>query len=70
MDRGTLNQLRNLLNRCNVTMHPKNDVNACEDFLEVIITGYITTAALHYLGMSSTSDLPDESIISHDIWMA
>ena len=50
-------------------MHPKNDVNACEDFLEVIITGYITTAALHYLGMSSTSDLPDESMISHDIWM-
>ena len=50
-------------------MHPKNDVNVCEDFLKVTNTGYITTAALHYLGMSSTSDLPDKSIISHDIWM-
>ena len=52
-------------------MHPKSDVNACEDFRShhFIITEYITTAALHCLGMSSTSDLPDESMISHYIWM-
>ena len=69
MERGTLYQIRNLINRRNVKKAPKSDVNASEDFLEVVVTGYIVAAAMAYLGMSSLSDLPKESIISHDVWM-
>ena len=32
-DHGTLYLLRNLINRRNVVVDPKQDVNACEDFL-------------------------------------
>ncbi len=49
MERGTLYQLRNLINRRNVKKLPKSDVNASEDFLEVVVTGYILVAVMSYL---------------------
>lgn len=69
MERGTLFQLRNLINRRNVTKRPKKDVNASEDFLEVIVTGHILTAVMSCLGMSSLNDMPLSSVLSHDMWM-
>ena len=44
-------------------------LNAAEDFLEVIVNGHILSAAMSYLGMSSLHDRPLPSIVSHDIWM-
>lgn len=69
MDKGTLCQLRNLINRRNVTKTPKSNVDAAEDFLEVIVNGHILAALMSYLGMSSLNDRPLSSIVSHDIWM-
>lgn len=69
MDKGTLCQLRNLINRRNVTKSPKSNVNASEDFLEVIVNGHILAAVMSYLDMSSMDDLPLPSVVSHDIWM-
>ena len=69
MERGTLCQLRNLINRRNVTKKPKKNVNAAEDFLEVVITGHILTAVMSCLGMSSLKDMPLSSVLSHDLWM-
>ena len=46
MEMDTLYQLRNLLSRRNVTTQPKSDINANEDFLELVVTGYILTAVL------------------------
>ncbi len=68
MERGTLYQIRNLINRRNVKETPKNDVNASEDFLEDVVTAYIIAAAMAYLGMSSLDAMPLESVISHDVW--
>ena len=68
MEMGTLYQLRNLLSRRNVTTQPKSDVNANEDFLELVVTGYILTAVLIRLGMSNVHDMPP-SVVSPDIWM-
>ena len=69
MERGTLYQLRNLINRRNVKKEVKSDVNAIEDFFEVVVTGYIICAVMSYLGMSHISDMPSDSAISHDLWM-
>ncbi len=69
MERGTLYQLRNLINRRNVKKLPKSDVNASEDFLEVVVTGYILAAVMSYLGMSKFNDIPSQSIVPHDVWM-
>ena len=65
MDRGTLCQLRNR----NVTKAPKNNVNAAEDFLEVVVDGHILTAVMTYLGMKSLDDKPLPSIVPHELWM-
>lgn len=69
MERGTLYQIRNMINRRNVTKTPKKNVNAAEDFLEAVVIGYILAAVMNYLGMSSFDDMPLSSIISHDVWL-
>ncbi len=33
------------------------------------VFGYIIAAVMTYLGRSSFSDMPSESIVPHDIWM-
>eukprot|EP00731_Ephydatia_muelleri_P023069 Em0015g652a len=62
-DHGTLYQLRNKLNRCNVIKTPKNDVNACEDFLEIVTAGLVVAAALATFRQASTNDYPNESVL-------
>ena len=69
MERGTVYQLRNLINRRNVTSKPKTDVNAADDFFEVVVTGYIVSAMMSHLKMKSLDDCPDPSMVSEDIWM-
>ena len=71
MERGTLYQLRNLINRRNVTKSVKSDMNACEDFFEVVVTGHIIASAMELLGMSSIDDVPSSTIIEspEEVWM-
>ena len=69
MERGTLYQLRNLMNRRNVTKEAKSDVNANEDFLQICFTGYILAAVMSALGMEDIDGSPLASIVSPDSWM-
>jgi len=69
MERGTLYQLRNLINRRNVLTKPKADVNAAEDFLEIVVIGYVISAVITYLKMASFDDIPDHCIVPEDVWM-
>lgn len=69
MERGTLYQLRNAINRRNVHKSCKNDMNACEDFFELVVSGHILVAVMDFLGMSSLDDTPSSTLISPDIWM-
>ena len=55
-DGGTLYQLRNLINRKNVVSDPKKDMNACEDFLELITNAHILAAAMQKFNMNSLTD--------------
>ena len=67
MERGTL---RNLINRRNVIKRVKNDMNACEEFFELVVTGYVVASAMELLGMSSVDDVPSSTIQSpEDAWM-
>ena len=56
MQKRTLLQIRNLINRRNVSKHPKVDVNAAKDFLEVIVTEHVLSAAMTYLGISTLDE--------------
>ncbi len=69
MEKGTLYQLRNLLNRRNISKHPKSNVNATEDFLEAVVIGHILATAMSYLGMTSLCDSPSTSLFTQDVWM-
>lgn len=46
MERGTMYQLRNLINRRNVVKKVKNDMNACEDFFDLIVTGHVIACTM------------------------
>ena len=71
MERGTLYQLGNLINRRNVIKNVKNDMNACEDFFEVVVTGHVIACAMELLGMSSIDEVPSTTVIQspEDVWM-
>ena len=65
-----LYQLRNVLNRSNVVCKPKADFNACEDFLDIVVTGHILTAALKMLEMRDSEDIPKKFVANpEEIWM-
>ena len=71
MERGTLYQLRNLINRQSVVKKVKSDVNACEDFLELVVTGHVVACAMKILGMSAVNEIPSSAVIDtpEDVWM-
>lgn len=71
MERGTLYQLRNLINWRNVTKKVKSDMNASEDFFELIVTGHVIACVMELLGMSSVDAIPTSDIIPspEDAWM-
>ncbi|KAL5467435.1 hypothetical protein EMCRGX_G031658 [Ephydatia muelleri] len=59
LDVGTLNQLRNVINRRNVSKDPSSNVNASEDFLEAVTSAHIVAAAMEVLGVTKLAELQD-----------
>ncbi len=66
---GTLFQLRNLINRRNISTEPDNNYNAHDDFLSLTVIGYVLGAAMEILGMESVNDQPHEEILPQTVWM-
>jgi L1 cell adhesion molecule like protein len=66
-DKGTLYQLRTILDRRNVVADPKRDFNACHGFLETVIDGYITSAACTIFGVKQPSQITMEMMFSNGI---
>ena len=60
-DKGTLWQLRNLINRTAVPLEPKANVKAAEDFLQVVLTGYVVVAARAILQTLQTTTVEEVS---------
>ena len=44
-DKGTLFQIKNLVNHTSVPNDPKNNVQSTEDFLQLVLVAYIIVAA-------------------------
>lgn len=66
-DHGTLYQLRNKLNRTDVVKTPKNNFNACEDFIDIITAGLVISATLTTFHMDSVSDSPSDTNLQN-LW--
>ena len=54
----TLLQLRNLLNRRNVSRDTKGHFNESIDYHELVVTGYILSATRHYFGLTLATAQP------------
>ena len=70
-DHGTLYQLRNKLNRTNVVKVPKKDVNACEDFVEIITSSLVIATAMTTLRLKSVNDFSSDGVLpgAETVWM-
>ena len=64
MDAGTLYQLRNLINRRNVSKDPTSNVSASEDFFLSVAEVHILSACMTVFEMTSVDDKPSEKIFS------
>ena len=49
----------------------KKDMNACEDFLELTVMGYITACAMELLGITAIDEIPTSGVIEkpEEAWM-
>ena len=66
-DYGTLNQLRNLINRRNVVKTPKDDVNACDDFFRLVLQCHVIVAAIKVLGIETQTSSPPDRLKPENI---
>ena len=62
-EHGTLYQLRNLINCNDVGKIPKSNFNSCEDFLQIVLTAHILSAACEILDLSSLDDQPSADVL-------
>lgn len=69
MDKGSLYQLRSLINRRNVKASAEKDYNASDDFLNAVIKSHIVAAAMKYLNMSTKDDNPVHPKLKEDLWL-
>lgn len=63
MEKGTLLQMKNLLHRTSVPQDPTKDVNACEDFLEVVTIAHVIAAAMQYFHMDAIDSTPSTDLL-------
>lgn len=70
-ERGTLYQLRNILNRTNVKPNPKDNVNAAHDFIDVITMGHILAATMELFNMTDLRVVPydDDIDLDENAWL-
>lgn len=61
LDCGTLLQLRNLINRRNVSKDTSGKFNSSVDFFELVVRCHIVAATLQYFGMKSIHDIPSSN---------
>ena len=58
MDKGTLYQLRNLINRRNVVSSPQDNLAACEEFYLLVVEDHILSAVFTVFKMNGFDDTP------------
>ena len=68
-EKGTLYQLKNLINRKNIGDDVTKDMNAHEDFFNAIVTSHILAAAMEFLGMECLDSEPHHDIVPSTVWM-
>ena len=61
---GTLQQLRNLINRRNISSNTDRKFNEVLDFFELVVTAHVLAAAMYFFGMSCITDQPGRNALA------
>ena len=61
MDKGTLKQLQNLINRTNVPKMVKNNYAGARKFFSVVLEAHLIVAGLKFFGMNERTDTPTKN---------
>ena len=61
MDKGTLKQLQNLINRTNVPKMVKNNYAGARKFFSVVLEAHLIVAGLKFFGMNEITDTPTKN---------
>ena len=65
--KGTLYQMKNLVHRTSIPMSPKNNMNATEDFMEVLMDSHLISATLQLLDLRSMKDITSDTAQLHSL---
>ena len=68
-DKGTLYQLKNVINRTNLKANPKDSANATHDFISLVTTCHILSASMQLMKMNELKDIPDSDLVDESTWM-
>ena len=68
-EKGTLHQLKNVINRTNLKAKPKDSVNATHDFITLVTTCHIISAAMQLMKMTELKDMPISELVDENTWM-
>ena len=68
LEKGTLCQLRNVIDRRNISAKAADDFNACDDFFVTVVQCHIVVAAMDLLQMKSVSDAPVHDLLDANLW--
>ena len=69
LEKGTLCQLRNLIDCRNISASASDDFNACDYYFVTVVQCHIVSAAMHLVKMKATSDKPDHVLLDDDLWI-
>ena len=64
---GTLLQLQNMLNCCNVATDVSGHFNATIDFVELVTNCHVIAAAMSFFGMKDITSAPTSNALPLDI---
>ena len=53
-----MQQLKNVIRRSNVPTNPKNNMNAADDFLNILLVAHVIALAMKHFKMQSINDTP------------
>ena len=67
MEGGTFYQLRNLIDRRNVSANVKGHRNEIEDFLDLVISSHLIVCAIHYFAMENETDEPHANAFGFNV---
>ena len=68
LEKGTLCNLRNVIDRRNISAKAADDFNACEDFFVTVVKCHIVVAAMQFFQMEAASDSPVHDLLVTDLW--